>query len=63
MPRKTHSARLQYGTKKVLDSDLTETQARGVAQDYSQRHKNTSVVVLSDTGAVKARYLNGKDVS
>jgi hypothetical protein len=63
MPRKTHSARLQYGTQKVLDDGLTETQARGVAQDYSQRHKNASVVVVNESGDVKARYLNGRDVS
>lgn len=63
MPRKTHGARLQFAPRTWLVQNVTETAACGEAQDYSLRHKNKSVVVVSQDGTVKARFLNGKDVS
>jgi hypothetical protein len=63
MPRKTHSAQFKYPPRKVLVADVTETVARGVAQEQSLANKNRAVEVVSSDGAVKALFLNGKDVS
>lgn len=63
MPRKTHSARFKYPPRTFLAQDVTETTARGVAQEASQVSKNRAVEVVNSDGAVKAVYLNGKDVS
>jgi hypothetical protein len=63
MPRKTHSARFKYGSRKTLASEVTETVARGVAQEASLGAKNRAVEVVTADGAVKALFINGKDVS
>lgn len=63
MPRKTHRAQFQYPPRTVLVDGVTETVARGVAQEQSQLNKNRAVVVLSEDGTVKARFLNGRDIS
>jgi len=62
MPRKTHSARFKYPPRTVLAEQVTETVARGVAQEQSQANKNRAVEVVSEDGTVKALYLNGRDV-
>lgn len=63
MPRKTHSARFKYPSRSFLARNVTETTARGVAQEASMVNKNRVVEVVNEDGVVKALYLNGKDVS